>query len=471
MDRPSVPCTETENVCPRSSEKRQIKAQQAVRLGVDSSVAPPGRPPATLSNPTLLALASDEELSELLSALRPLLRCCDSTGRWVVPAVADALQPLQNTCQERLSRVSQPCSVQLATAAAGFFAGVMREGGNGAVVQDGLLAAVAEYVLSGCSALEGSALASLLALLLEARFQPAHPITFGNAVIKRVLQLSHAPPGMRLRHLADSVEALAQLSCCDAASAPPVISVAVGVALAVEAQHCELDSEHLLQLARVMQGVAVIAVTTPVCSSIVLAASAAWHLQVMRVSAAAQQQAGLGTAISHMWCTSRLLAAAGQANAHDPHHSLLTGCLGLMGKAASADREARGVPGPTSAQRRVLSALCLLGVPAPLITVNCEFKELFQISIAVRMSLQTGEGHRQVAILVRDPLKHLLRGSSVGAPLGAQLAQERMLQAAGWTVCPLVSQSCLQLPLDVLAAELAALMLGERERSSLRFVA
>jgi hypothetical protein len=48
-------------------------------------------------------------------------------------------------------------------------------------------------------------LASLLALLLEARFQPAHPITFGNAVIKRVLQLSHAPPGMRLRHLADSV--------------------------------------------------------------------------------------------------------------------------------------------------------------------------------------------------------------------------------------------------------------------------
>jgi hypothetical protein len=47
----------------------------------------------------------------------------------------------------------------------------------------------------------------------------------------------------------------------------------------------------------------------------------------------------------------------------------------------------------------------------------------------VRMSLQTGEGHRQVAILVRDPLKHLLRGSSVGAPLGAQLAQERMLQA------------------------------------------
>jgi hypothetical protein len=44
-------------------------------------------------------------------------------------------------------------------------------------------------------------------------------------------------------------------------------------------------------------------------------------------------------------------------------------------------------------------------------------------------------------------------------------------QAAGWTVCPLVSQSCLQLPLDVLAAELAALMLGERERSSLRFVA
>lgn len=58
--------------------------------------------------------------------------------------------------QERLSRVSQPCSVQLVTAAAGFFTGVMREGGSGAVVQDGLLAAVAEYVLLGCNALEGS---------------------------------------------------------------------------------------------------------------------------------------------------------------------------------------------------------------------------------------------------------------------------------------------------------------------------
>jgi hypothetical protein len=146
-------------------QKRQIKAQQAVKLGVDSSVAPPGRPPATrepadcvqdvppvakdvpllvkalvaqaaaavsgssspaqaaasapglanclcaVSNPTLLALASDEELSELLSALRPLLRCCDSTGRWVVPAVADALQPLQNTCQVRagLNPLPQIC--------------------------------------------------------------------------------------------------------------------------------------------------------------------------------------------------------------------------------------------------------------------------------------------------------------------------------------------------------------------------
>lgn len=136
-------------------QKRQIEAQQADELGAGSAVAPPDRPPATLepadcvqdvqpvaddvsllvkalvaqaaaavsgsaspteagagalglanclravSNPAHLALASDEELSELLNALHPLLRCCGATGRWVVPAVADALQPLQDTCQVR----------------------------------------------------------------------------------------------------------------------------------------------------------------------------------------------------------------------------------------------------------------------------------------------------------------------------------------------------------------------------------
>jgi hypothetical protein len=68
----------------------------------------------------------------------------------------------------------------------------------------------------------------------------------GTPTSKGAIPLTRLPPP----HTHTQVEALAQLSCCDAASAPPVISVAVGVALAVEAQHCELDSEHLLQLAR-----------------------------------------------------------------------------------------------------------------------------------------------------------------------------------------------------------------------------
>lgn len=70
----------------------------------------------------------------------------------------------------------------------------------------------------------------------------------GTPTSKDAIPLTRLPPPRTHTHT--QVEALAQLSCCDAASAPPVISVAVGVALAVEAQHCELDSEHLLQLAR-----------------------------------------------------------------------------------------------------------------------------------------------------------------------------------------------------------------------------
>lgn len=45
------------------------------------------------------------------------------------------------------------------------------------------------------------------------------------------------------------------------------------------------------------------------------------------------------------------------------------------------------------------------------------------------------------------------------------------LQAAGWQVVCLESQSCLCLPVATLAEELGALMMGATEASSLRFAA
>lgn len=45
------------------------------------------------------------------------------------------------------------------------------------------------------------------------------------------------------------------------------------------------------------------------------------------------------------------------------------------------------------------------------------------------------------------------------------------LQASGYHVVALDSHTCLQLPRSLLAGELAALMMGDANRSSLRFAA
>ena len=72
------------------------------------------------------------------------------------------------------------------------------------------------------------------------------------------------------------------------------------------------------------------------------------------------------------------------------------------------------------------------------VAVNTEFLDIFQINVAVRMRLKSSNQLRQTAILIRDPLRQLLRcrgggggGAQQGvAALGAEAAQERILQAS-----------------------------------------
>lgn len=144
------------------------------------------------------------------------------------------------------------------------------------------------------------------------------------------------------------------------------------------------------------------------------------------------------------------------------------------------------------------------------------------------MKLKSTGQLQRIAILIREP-RHLLRNSA-GTPLGAQLAQERLLkvhvlrcpvlapvvllgpgswlrsgtagrsgtvgvvlctctaaclslsrpglptqphamQAAGWQVVPLEAQCCLCLPVRQLSEELGALMMRDGQASSLRFLA
>ena len=79
-------------------------------------------------------------------------------------------------------------------------------------------------------------------------------------------------------------------------------------------------------------------------------------------------------------------------------------------------------------------------VPPCKVAVNTEFLDIFQINVAVRIRLKSSNQMRQTAILIRDPQRHLMRGRSGsgggwgtqhgGAALGAEAAQERILQAS-----------------------------------------
>ncbi len=166
-------------------------------------------------------------------------------------------------------------------------------------------------------------------------------------------------------------------------------------------------------------------------------------------------------------------------------------------------------------------------VPASTIPTQPPLHCACQVCVRVK---STGQQQR-VAILIREP-RHLLRNGR-GAPLGAQLAQERLLevrgflcsaggacnlacpvsalrtaswpcwpvgplqalllasvshalllspasrsvslpastQSAGWRIVPLEAQSCLCLPVSQLSEELGALMMGDAQASSLQFLA
>lgn len=159
------------------------------------------------------------------------------------------------------------------------------------------------------------------------------------------------------------VEALAQLRCIDGLSAAPVVNLAASRARAME-EGGIYEAPALVQLARVMNCVAVIAgahlcreggparcgvlsrrcrthlqasdcrpsvrpparppppnaATTPVQGSTLLAASAIWHLLVVRAEALAQSAAGdsqlaapTAACLSKMWFASKLLLAVSKA--------------------------------------------------------------------------------------------------------------------------------------------------------------
>lgn len=63
------------------------------------------------------------------------------------------------------------------------------------------------------------ALASLLTLLVTARFQPPTPLAFGSRCVERLMRLSHSKAGLKLQHFAEAVSLPAMwctlnLQCC-----------------------------------------------------------------------------------------------------------------------------------------------------------------------------------------------------------------------------------------------------------------
>ena len=98
--------------------------------------------------------------------------------------------------------------------------------------------------------------AGLLGLLVTARYRPADPLPFGHRCVECLLHLSSAGGGgLRLRHFADAVEALAQLRCIDGLSAPPLISMAAShVLLLLEVKGGPgLEQQHSVEVAHVTQ--------------------------------------------------------------------------------------------------------------------------------------------------------------------------------------------------------------------------
>ncbi|PSC76906.1 hypothetical protein C2E20_0152 [Micractinium conductrix] len=462
---------------------------QARSTGVAASVPAPtsgaaGAAPAvrleSLADPAVLALATDRQLAGLLTSLQPLL-CWDGAARgWGTPGVAALLAALQASCTERLRRTSLACDAALAAAAGALFERSVREGGQ-AQVAPGLLAALAAWAHDNVRLLGGEVLAPVLGLLLAARWAPAEP-DFGARCVERLMRLQTGKAGLALRHFAVAIEAMAQLRCVDDLSATPLVSLAVGAARRAE-EGGQLAVVRLAMLARVMHSVAVIAATTTVQSATLLAATAAWHLLVVRAEAVAERQAAappsaggpeMSLVLSRMWAASRLLMAAAKATAAPSFQ--LPDRLGLVSHAAWLDQE-RSTSGLTSAQRRVLAALTRLKVPPSKVSVNSE-QALFTISVAVHTCVKATNQPMRTAILIRDPLRQLLRagcggaGAAAGPPsLGADAAQERLLQASGWKVVCLDSQTVLQLPVAALADELGAQMMGAANRSSLAFCA
>ncbi|PRW58441.1 hypothetical protein C2E21_3200 [Chlorella sorokiniana] len=440
-----------------------------------------------LAAPDALALATDTTLTTLLNGLHPLLHYSPATRQWGTPGLGALLAALQVSCEERLRRSTLPCDSALAAATARLFVRVVKEAGS-ASLGGGLLAAAAGFVMAQSRALSGEVLASLHCLLSAARFQPPEPKEFGNRAVERLLRLAHAQQGvgLNLRAFADVVEALARLRCIYGLSTAPVVNLAISRAQTLE-ESGHLEGPQLAQLARVMNAVAVVAATASVHSSVLVAATSIWHLLTMRAEAlatqaatgnnAAGQQARLwvvpaSALLSRLWSTSRLLLAVAKAS---PSPSFgLPDRLGLVSHAAWLDREQRLVAGLTSAQRRVLAALADLSVPPSKTTLNQSFLEVFPIDVTVHMRMKSGREH-QVAILIRDPLKHMTvrtaGGCGASVPLGGEAARESILKASGYHVVALDSHTCLQLPRSLLADELAALMMGDPARSSLRFVA
>ena len=78
----------------------------AAAAGTTVNVNQPGAGAASLedclellTDPDVLALATDSMLADLLDALRPLLRYTPAAGQWGAPGLGAALGPLQQSCQ------------------------------------------------------------------------------------------------------------------------------------------------------------------------------------------------------------------------------------------------------------------------------------------------------------------------------------------------------------------------------------
>eukprot|EP00887_Chlorella_sp_A99_P005502 scaffold1.g5502.t1 len=411
----------------------------------------------------VLASLPDDQLAGLLHRLQsPALAGRVSgapgvggrQGAWSVPEVEALLPALQAVCAERLRPSHEPCSTSAFCLA--IFCFCIRAAERGAWLSDGLLVAVASFLSRHMHDLSLRALSAGLLLLARAGWRPggsAHSaVTLGNAAVERLLALRELKgnTGLDLAALAWGMEALAELGCVDSLAGISLAQlVTEHVTLAAAGVGQQLSQSALQHLARAVCALAVISATAGLTSSSTVKLLAVWRVLVLQLEGSPLTPSMAHT-LAHMWSASCLLSAA----VHDGDSFHLPGALGLRAAAAWSQEEGRGGAGAgvSLAQRRVLSALGLVGLPASNAAhLNVVIGELISLPVLLAMP------HRRVAVLILEP-HEVLRNSSAGEPRGPAVARERMLQAAGLHVVRLDRVSATVLPLNVLAQQICELM-------------